>query len=281
MFNIYKYDNYQDFLKDIVAASTQEKNKANSAVSLANCLGVSSPTFSKMINGSLVLQEDHVYLLAQHLKLSEDESNYLSLLGEIQRSGLESRKKNLNLRRIEIQRQNHNTPQTLKTTQIDFENIQDEAQYYANPWAPIIHVYLTIPKYQADHSLLGKELGLSLIFIENTLDLLKKIGLVEKTTQGYWMPLTRSLHSSNLSYLTSAQQILTRAISLQRLSTQNLSDRYSLSVTFSTDPDIHEQCRRILIESVDRIHKLVINSKPEDVYHLTVDLFNWSQTLTK
>lgn len=276
MTNIFEYDDYRSYLRALLQESQVEESSVTSQV-LAQVFRIQGPAVSKILNGTLNLDADKAFLFSRHFRLSQEEEAYFSLLCSIENTSLQDRKNFLIEQRIEIQRQQVKTPKGIEAIAPQFRDPFDHAEYYANPWAPIVHIHLTISKYQINPDLIGEHIGLSKGQLDKVFSLLERVGLIRALPQGGFAATHQSVHAMDFSSLPRAQQILLRAISLERLSSQDLADRYGLSVTFSTDPETHEKCRQLLVSCVSEIHRLVQASGPQEVYQLTLDLFPWRQ----
>lgn len=273
---IFAFSDYRLFLRAWLQESKQTQPKLTFALVAAD-IGMQAPAFSKVINGDSDLTSDQAFLLCRRLRMNDDERAYFQLLLDHERSALSERKQELETARILMQRKHLNTPIRVATEDTQFVSEADRSAYFANPWAAIIHMYLTIPRYQVDVGSIGTQLQLPAGFLHSTLALLRRMGLAREFTPGKWTSIEHSVHSMDLAGLPAAHQLLFRSIALQRLSVLPLKERYGLSVVYSADEATNEASRQILINAVTEIHKLVTASTPTSVYQLSIDLFPWNE----
>lgn len=282
---IFEYLDYRQFLRDWLQERRSQGEDLTFA-QLAEDIGMQRPAFSKVLNGDSNFNTDQTYLLGKRLNLSLDEEAYLNLLLERERSGLAARKEELEESIFAFQRRHISTPIEVASKDTEFESERDRAAYFSSPWTPIIHVFLTIPKYQADVRKICEELDFPAEELERQLALLEKVGLISRVVSQdkngkrteHWMAAEKSIHSMDLSFLPAMQQLLFRSVSMHRLSVLPLTKRYGLSVAFSADGKCYEQARQILVKAVTEIHGLVSKSEPKQVFHLSLDMFPWEKS---
>lgn len=274
--NIFEHSNYRDLLKAWLLHS-KDDGEAVTGARLAEDIAMSRPAFSKASSGETQFTSDQAFLLSQRLGFSEEEADYFQLLVEIERTALEARKESLTTRRLALQKQHVSTPQEIGTSEAVFINEADKQAYFASPWAPLVHVFFTIPKYQGNPALLTEQLGIPSNELSSLISLLVRMKLLKEFEKGKWVTTDASIHSREYSALTTAQQMLGRAISMNRLSLIPLKERYGLSVTFSSDEKTYELSRQILVRAVAEMHALITDSAAEKVFQLSIDLFSWER----
>lgn len=268
---IFEFSDYREYLRQRV----RNQDKITFAWVAAQAR-MQRPAFSKVMNGAVDLSSDQVFLIAEALSLSPDEAAYFELLVERERSGLSARKDAISEKIRKIQNRQVKTPTEIATSDTTFQSDADRVAYFTNPWAPLAHIFLTIPAYQAEPQKILRHLDISKGELTAILELLRRMGVVKKTNKGAWVTSEASVHSQDFA-LPTVQQLLFRAVQLQRLSVIPLSERYGLSVAFSSDEQTHEEARQILVKAVTKIHGLVSASPSKAVYHLNVDLFPWEK----
>lgn len=271
---IYEYQNYKNFLKDCVL---QQKGKTAHKLtfeSLANACFVQKTYLSKVLNKEGDLNSDQFYRSLVFLKLDENEKEFLQLIYEHQTSQIPEKKKAL-LVKIEAQQRRH-----LKTE----ANIKAEPQntsvellnaYYLDPYFSVIHMYLTIGKYQKNTDLIAGELKMSPKLLNRYLDRLLEMRVVEKQNSEFRL-VKDNLHLSETSPIYRAYRSLMRIKSIQQMESLPSEKSYSFSALFSTDPAAKKSIHKAFLNFLKETQKIVQNGKETDVYQMNFDLFDWS-----
>jgi len=223
------------------------------------------------------LTNDQAYLLALQVCASEEEKDYFYLLIEYAQTSIQKRKKDLEKKIQVLQRERYVTADSLSISDLTFNNDDVQNEYFNNPYIALVHIFLTIPKYQINVKLIAQELNLDLVELQNILKLLEKIRLISKVNANYYQVLKEHIQIKDRGNLVRSHQLLTHSIALSRMATLNLKQRYGISVSFSTDTKSIELCRQILIKAVHEISEIALKSKPESVHQLMIDFFPWSK----
>lgn len=273
---IYQFTDYKAYLREWL----NQKKKNNSRVTfykLAEEIQIQKTTFSKVLNGRANLTNDQAYLLALQVCASEEEKDYFYLLIEYAQTSIQKRKKDLEKKIQVLQRERYVTADSLSISDLTFNNDDVQNEYFNNPYIALVHIFLTIPKYQINVKLIAQELNLDLVELQNILKLLEKIRLISKVNANYYQVLKEHIQIKDRGNLVRSHQLLTHSIALSRMATLNLKQRYGISVSFSTDTKSIELCRQILIKAVHEISEIALKSKPESVHQLMIDFFPWSK----
>lgn len=273
---IYQFNDYKIYLREWL----KYKKINNSRITfyqLAECIQVQKTTFSKILNGSAQLNSDQTYLLALEVCTTEEEQDYFHLLVEYAQTSLQKRKKNLEKKIQELQKERYVTAKVLNLTDLSFHSDEIQNEYFSNPYTALVHIFLTIPRYQNNIKLIAQDLNLEPTELQSILKLLEKIGLISKLKSNLYQVLHQHIQVKDVGYRVRSHQLLTHSIAQSRLATLNLKQRYGLCVSFSTDAKTIELCRQILIKAVQEISEQALTSKPESVYQLMIDFFPWTK----
>lgn len=273
---IFEYNDYRKFLRDWLQDQKTSQPQLTFAQVAAD-IGMQRPAFSKALQGDANFSADQVFNLCERLKLTEEEAEYFGLLVEQETTGLAKRRKFIRQKMRTMQKRQVVTPKALAFQEQVFMEEEDRVSYYSNPWASIIHIYLTIPEYQSQPKKIAKDLQLSEKEFTSHLALLERMKLIKNIGTEKWTATNTAVHSKDLSALPQLQQTLIKTVSLQRLSVLPLSERYGLCVTFSADEDVFEEMRQQLVKTVESFHKKVAAAESKRVYQLSIDLFPWSK----
>lgn len=273
---IYQFTDYRLYLREWL----RQKKKSSAGITfyyLAENIQVQKSTFSKILNGKGSFSSDQVYLLSKQVCNTSEEQEYFSLLVELEQTSLHHRKKSLESKIQEIQKERYTTSNVLKLRDLNFESDDFQNEYFNNPFTALVHVFLTIPKYQNNIKLISEDLNLDANEFQRVLELLVKLKLAVKVDSNSYKAQHEIIQIKDKGSRVRTNQLLIHSIALNRLATLNLNQRYGLCVSFSADVKTIESSRQILIQAVQKIADLTLHSKSENVYQLMIDFFPWSK----
>jgi uncharacterized protein (TIGR02147 family) len=266
----FSYTDYREFLQKTLA----ERKKANPQHSyawLADRMGVQRSYFSRVLKGDAALSPDQLYLACRTLHLGAGEQEYLLLLLEIDRTGLEERRKELTAERDRLQAKHRKAEAVLKKRATLAANEEKRTEYYLQPLCPLVHMHLTIPKYLHHPALLREKLGLSAAALAEVLDTLEGCGIL-RVEHGKYVLLESKLHvsSSRLSRAYATQFRLKAIEAQQRMGND---DDYFFTSSFSADRATLEEIRKKFLQFLGQVSSRVEDADPQEVFHLNFDLF--------
>ncbi len=244
---------------------------------LAEAMRVQSPYLSKVFSGSADLSEDQLFLAARKLKLSEDEHRYVALLLVFSRASLKERKAELLLEIEAWQNRKLSPSENRSAPQIALGNGSETellSRYYLDPWAQIIHMYLTIPKWLKDPRHLVSETRIEASRLADILKTLEELEIIEFKS-GVYRLLKDQLHLSKKSVLCGPQQNLMRTLSLSKTANAP-ADAYSFLATFTANEKTRLKIQAEFVNFLKNVETLVQAAPSEDVYQIQFDLFSWS-----
>ena len=276
MINIFRYSDFRQILKLLVAQKKKASADFNFTI-LAATIGVQKTYLSKVMNGSGQLSTDQIYTLAESFSLTKDEHDYLILLIECERTGLNKRRQFLERRIAAIQAEHRNTKKNLQA-QFSEETIADaRAEYYLDPFMTIAHLFLTLPSYGGDSKKVAQKLKFSDFYAKKIFSTLKRIGIIERLNKpDCYRVVEDHLHLSSESLLSTPYHALFRMASLQQLMKIAPEERFAFSVTFSADNDTKKIIHDAFLKFLREIEPAVKAAPIESVYQLNFDLFPWS-----
>jgi uncharacterized protein (TIGR02147 family) len=273
-FQIYGTRDYRHALRELVEAR-RLINKEMNFQFLAVAARIPKSYLSKVLSGSANLSSDQTYLIGKTLGLRRDELNFLLLLVERERCGLTDRQQELDAEIRTIQERHMQTKEHLPSTEVTDVG-RDLSQFYLTPWAPILHVALTVPKFARNPMALQKILGIEAHEFQQTLRLLESLNLITPVSKGYQVdspnfhlpPESPAYRSWRLQ-----QDVLTAGAMLVRRDPKH----YGFSVVFATQENVRIEIRRRFLEFLSEVKVLCDESQAEDVYQMKFDIFSWTK----
>lgn len=266
---------YRGLLRERIA--THKKSGGLKLKSLAAKIGVQYTFLSRALKDSKVqLNEDALFNLCKILRFSPQEVDLIFLLRQKENSNLTDRQKFLDKKIL----QNHKLSQlTDNDYVVQSKSLASaETRFLLNPLAMVVHIALGIPKYQKDTKWLAHDLKISQDELESILqdlDILGLISLKENSKHKIESVNKDRLHVSAEHPLMRTHQQLLKTEALQRLPRVADSQKISYLATFTISKDSLPKLRAAKDEFVAKIKKVSMDSSPETLYQLSLDVFPW------
>ncbi len=273
--NIYTQTDYRSVLRSAVA-ERKGFDPDFGFHKLADAARVQKPYLSKVIGGNANLNSDQLYAICRSLKFGEEQHEYMQLLLELERSGLEERRKELRTKidRIADSKRDSSAHLAAKAVQPDQTNSALLADYYLDPMVQIVHVALSVERYSLNPVLLCKEFHLDGPQIHSIISSLERMGLVVRENNRL-IPRETSLHLPKSSPIFRAWRNQLKLLSTQKLNQLTEKDGYSFSVVFSASENTRKEIHSKFLEFLKSIESLVGEAKSKNVYQMSFDLFPW------
>lgn len=274
MVNVFRFLDYRDILKNLVA-SRKKEDKKFSFSSLAEILGVQKTYLSKVMNNNGSLNSDQIYSLVEFFSLSKGEHDYILLLLECERTGLAKRRQKLEKRIAAIQAEQRNTKKILKAKFSAGESQDPFAEYYLDPFMTVVHICLTLPEYNGSAERIAQKFNFSDSYSKKIFSSLERLGIIEKTKSNHYKVLDDHLQLSSDSPLCTPYHILFRALSANYLVKVPSDERFAFSVTFSADDKAKKQIHEAFLKFLREIEPVIKSAPAKEVLQINFDLFPW------
>lgn len=235
---------------------------------MAEKIGVPSPVFSQILSGSRELSEDHAYILANYMELTDLEKEYFLCLVQIGRASHSEYKDHLNKKLTQIRER------ALKLFKpIELENAlseKDQSEFYSTWLYSAIRLFCGINRGATFDEIcnefrIPKDRGIRL------LQFLIRTGLVEIKNNVYQLGPMR-LHLSKDSANLSKHHSNWRIRAMERSS--NLKDEELMfTAPMMIGQKDFQQLRERMINLVQEVSEVVKDSPSEKLVCLNLDFF--------
>lgn len=188
MVNIYEYTDYRKFLNDCYEERRQ-KSKAFSCRNFARMVGLSSPSFFKMvIDGERNLSPETIKGFAKALRLSRHEGRFFEDLVRFNQARTHE-EKNQHYHRLTLSKR------FLKTRHLE----KDQFEYFSKWYYAAVREMIALPDFREDPAWIARRLRPAITPAEAraTIDLLLKLGLVARDRDGRLVQTDKSLATGN------------------------------------------------------------------------------------
>ena len=257
--DIYSFKSYKKYILSWI--KSQPQNGRGMLSKIAKQLRTQSSFVSQVFSGNLDLSKDQAYKLCEMLKLDENGINYFLILVDLSRAGTSALKSHLNK---EMKRQQELAFKArIKGADSLVLAEEDQQIYYSSWYYSVIHIALTIKKFQS-YSVLAQVLGLDISLVEKTIDYLISKDLIRNKNDG-----TFEIGASKI-HLDWNSKSLAKHHSNYRLFTLNSIEKgpelekihYSSVISLSHE-DVHS-LRDQLSEQIKSVREKVKQSYPSD-----------------
>ncbi|MBF0298772.1 MAG: DUF4423 domain-containing protein [Oligoflexia bacterium] len=198
-------------------------------------------------------------------------------------------RENILLKKVKaIQQQNLKTEKYISISVIEDQQEQILREYYLNPWHQIVHIALSIERYQQNLNLLALDLNLSMSALQTIVNNLIRMKIIAENNNLFYSVI-HNLHlpkENNLFRIWSAGLKL-MSINRSSLPTSNTTSNtdsnvtsdfsYDFSVVFSADQNTYLSIKEKFMQFLQTIRPLVEKAPEKNVYQLNFDLFNWTK----
>ena len=272
--SIYNDIDYRKILRNIVD-ERKKLDRSSNFQNLAKAIRVQKAYLSNCLKGKADLSFDQLYLVCEYLNLDSEQSEYLSLLLDFERSSLKSRKEKILKEIHEIQNKHIQTDKhiTAKTLSPGIEGL---SEYYLDPLNQIVHVCLAIPHFQENLKLLAHTIAVPMSRITNSISILEKLGIIAKQ-EGKFKVLAESVHLPADSPVYASWRNELKIMAIHRLRNLNRDNSYSFSVIFAADEKTRKQIQDRFLKFLKDIEPVAKKAPSEKAYQMSFDFFPWTE----
>ncbi|MGE0171490.1 MAG: hypothetical protein AB7T49_01845 [Oligoflexales bacterium] len=272
--SIYAKTDYRKIL-EVLLADRKKVDKKASLQQMADQTKIAKSYLSRVFKEKANLSSDQLFLVCDYLDLSTSQADYIQLLLELERCALDRRKKVLKQKIRQIQNQNL---QTDKNIPIDVVTPEQSLlqEYFVDPLNQVLHMCLSIPKYQWTPKLLSTELGIPYEIFMHYISRLVRFGLIEWDGERIIVKkFDMHLPAESPAYTSWRDRL--RLLALGHFHKLSKDDLYSFSATFTATEEARMQIKSNFLAFLNTTRDLVLNAEKEKTFQIHFDLFNWTK----
>ncbi len=263
---IYDYSDYKSYLRDGVANSEESWG---AMTKLAKAAGCQRPYLSRVLNGKSHLSSSQLFGIARFWKLSEEETEYLLGLLEIERSVLLSYKEYW-LRKLHEKRKENESLAKKVNRQVISDSSENDLVYYSSWYWTAIHILTSIPQFQTEKSI-AEKLSLPIAQVRTVLQTLESWGAVRRE-EGLWKFGSREQHVSKRSPLAAFHHSNWRNQAILDAQKQTTGGVH-FTVVQSLSKRDYEKIKSLVLETIQAISTIAGPSAEEKLMCFTCDFF--------
>ncbi len=271
---IFEAANYKQALQSVLEERRKTLGKIYTYQGMAKACRVQKTYLSRVFNGDAHLSDDQLYMAADFLGMNPEERQYVTLLHQYERSGLQPRKRLIQPQIEAVRKRNLKTASHLAVEQMSAE-ASDYSEYFINPMMQLVHAYLMVPKFAKDLTRLRQNLGLPNAELAKILARLSLLGFI-RFHQDKYEVVKDSFHLSPESPIYQAYRKLLRLKALERLEKTAADDSYGISVVFTATEEVRRKVQSRFLAFLKEIEDEVRPAESAEVYQMNFDLFRWS-----
>lgn len=269
--NAYAHDDYRDF---VLAWANARKADGYRYADLAKSLRIQPTYLSRVSQKDAHLSSDQLYLFSGTAGLSEKELDFLNLSLEYLRASLPERRQSLYKRMQKLQKARLD-PKDILQAQTEAGETTRLQEYFLEPLAPLIHVFLSVPRYKKNPDKIRRALGISIHRFSAILQHLERLGMIGLNKRGTYQLLRDHLHLERGSILHENYQLMSRAASSEHCKKIDKDNKFQFTVTFGADERTSLKIREEFNKFLKLAEELCRNTSSEGVYQMNFDLFRW------
>lgn len=271
--NIFVETDYRKIIQRLVHERKQ-RGEALTLGGLARAANMQKAHMTNVLKERASFQADQMFLVCRHLSLSADESTYLMLLLEQERSAVKERKQALaveleRLHKRHLQTESHLDPAKSAGESLDITF----PDYYLDPIHQIVHIAISVDALSRNIETFARALGISTVRLNQVLSELQRHGLIEKKRDRY-VNVRRHLHLKKSSPIYRAWRQMLGSMALSS-PTESREEHFGFTAVFSADEATRKKMHGKILEVIKSFEKDVESAPARGVYQLSIDLLPW------
>jgi len=264
--DLYEAKDYRGYINAALDSKTFGRG---ARAKLADFLGVRNSFISTVLGGAQDFTLEHAFRIAEFLSLNENDRDYLLLLIQKSRAGSQELKNHF---QKQLDRRVAHRNEIKNRVARDKKNLTepDLLMYYGAWYHTAIHMMIRNPEIKEPKTI-AQLLGIDLRIVSSSLEMLEKLGFIEKTKSG-WKQLQQSFHLGKRSPAQRQQHTNWRMEAIRALPNARDKDIHYTAV-MSIDSKAAEEIRGIVLKALGNCDAPIRDAKDEEVHAFTIDLF--------
>jgi uncharacterized protein (TIGR02147 family) len=272
--NIFSESNYRQILREVVEERKSIDGKFNFQ-SIGESTRIPKSYISKVTTEKAHFNCDQLCAICEYLGFNEIQIRYMMLLLELERCTQKKRQDILTHDVGAIRDKALDSTEHIKA-KADKLSEQCLRDYYIDPMNQIVHICLSIPRYQKEPQRLAADLRLSPTELRLIIERLEALSIIEHSN-GKIRTILKSIHlpKSSPAYKPWRNQL--KLLCMDRLNRDVRTDDYSFSVTFSATPKTRNKIKSEFLSLLKQVEETVQGADLEETYQMSFDLFSWTE----
>lgn len=264
MSDLFKFDDYKEYLKQLVRTNEEVRGYQARLAREASC----QPSYlSQVLTANADLTTDHALNLSTFLGLDDQEKEYLVTLILHAKAASVKNKRYFEKKLSQLRKQRANLTKRLNS---DEEYAKDvELVYHSNWIYAAVHVSTSIEDQTA--ITIAEKLRLTVGEVSSVLKTLASYGLV-KSDGDKWIYVTGSAHLPDESYMTMVNHSNWRLKSVSNIPHRNEGDLRYTSV-FTMSQDDADKLKEEMLKVIRQWRTKIAPSEPEVTMAILCDFF--------
>ena len=228
---------------------------------------------SKAINQKANLSQDQLYLICKSFKLSDLEMRFLLLTLDMERTGVQAFKVQIQKERNDLKRKGLEIAEQLDG--IDFcLPVEAHRIYYTNPVHQLCHMALDLPLFQRRPELLMREFGINDREFSGVLDFLVTNHLVVHKNERYFSQHCDQFLKRIDPFFSVWKEALRRRATIKAESVEQ-EKKLEFTVLISCSETTRKAIRLKILEFIKESQEILQDDIAEEMLYLGIDFFPW------
>jgi uncharacterized protein (TIGR02147 family) len=265
-------DNYREKLLKILSDRRKTSPRLTQSY-FAERAGIQRTYLSHVLAGRADLNADQLFSLCEVLGLSGMARDELSLLLEIERCGIASRRQML-MQKLQQLREDSMRSENFLSNKTSRANISE--QYYQDPFMPAVHMMLLIKRFQSRPARISDALGIPPSRLAQILNGLREMGIISGDENEPMVNLP-NLHLAEKHPLSRVHATEMRQLAIHRRMVSDDPRELYFTASFTADAQTLAAIKAQLLSSIGTISNNVAKAPSDEVAQLNIDLFALGQ----
>jgi len=271
--NLFESPHYRKAFEHLFSPKMMDMSRHRSLAQLAVSAHIQPSYLTNVIKGRAHFSSDQIYALGDELGIRPEETEFLILLMEWERTSHSRRKERLAERIENLRQQNLRAEKYITAPQTVLKN-EDLERYYLDPNVELLHLFLGTESCPQGIDQIAQVWGFSKEYVHEILNLLESLKLIVRKGK-WWTTRIAHQHLPRESPLCKPQQMLKRLAALHALQKMPSHRAYTFSASVTMTEQTRLEIQSRFLEFLKQCEDLVKGSAPQELFQIQFDLFPW------
>lgn len=272
---LFDLQDYREAIKQIIEQK-QKTIRTLTFQSVAQQCRIQKGYLSRVVAKSADLSRDQLFLFCDAMHLDPQQRNFLFLLHDFNRAGVEKRKIALGRELEQLRAKAAKTEGHIRYDKLISDDVSQFSKYYLDINTQLVHMFLTVQRYRNDLSLIESALRIDSTQMHQHLARLEELGLIK--IEGAKISILRDeLHLSADHPIFPIYRSMMRIRATSRLQENSDADNYSYSAFVSASSNTRILVKKRFLAFLKELQKEVGTDNPQEVFQINFDVLSWSK----
>jgi hypothetical protein len=225
------------------------------------------------MNKNAFLNKDQGFLLANLMKLNEEEKEFIFLLIDLDKAAIKDYQEEIKIKIKKIRNINTQSNSYLNKNE-SILNETEYQKYYMYTETQLVHLAFSIKEFQNNPDVLCGILNISQSLFDQIIKTLISLNLIAIKNNKVIL-IKSNLHLPQKSPLFHSWQMQTKIKSNEWIKKVEDKDKYNFCVSFTAEEKDKEIIYFEFMKFLKKVEAVVKNAKSKNLFQMNFDLFKW------